>query len=69
MKTKCFIIHKATFLEGKCVSLREKPERLTELLKAPKALDLKVTTAKDIGIDPILAVHDLGYVDFLKNAY
>ena len=57
------------FSRGKMREPQEKPERLTELLKAPKDLDLKVTTAKDIGIAPILAVHDLGYVDFLKNAY
>ena len=57
------------FSRGKMREPQEKPERLTELLKAPKDLDLKVTIAKDIGIAPILAVHDLGYVDFLKNAY
>ena len=57
------------FSRGKMREPQEKPERLIELLKAPKDLGLKVTIAKDIGIAPILAVHDLGYVDFLKNAY
>ena len=47
----------------------EIPERMTELLKAPAALGLEVTTATDIGIGPILAVHDFGYVEFLKHGY
>ena len=47
----------------------EIPERMTELLKAPAALGLKVTTAKDIGMTPILAVYDFGYVDFLRHGY
>lgn len=57
------------FSRGKMRQLQEKPERLTELLKAPEAMGLEVTTAIDIGIEPILAVHDFGYVDFLKNSY
>ncbi|MGP5371770.1 histone deacetylase family protein [Psychrobacter alimentarius] len=57
------------FSRGKMRQPQEKPERLTELLKAPQALGLTVITAKDVGVEPILAVHDLGYVDFLKNAY
>ena len=60
---------KTYFSRGKMRQPQEKPERLIELLKAPKALGLTVITAKDIGIEPILDVHDLGYVDFLKNAY
>lgn len=48
---------------------QEKPERLSELLKAPAALGLEVTSAKDIGIAPILGVHDYGYVRFLQSAY
>jgi len=57
------------FSRGKMRQPQEKPERLTELLKAPEAMGLEVTTAIDIGIEPILAVHDFGYVDFLKNSY
>ncbi|KRG34549.1 MULTISPECIES: histone deacetylase family protein [unclassified Psychrobacter] len=60
---------KSYFSRGKMRQPQEKPERLTELLKAPEALNLKITMAKEIGIAPILAVHDLGYVNFLKNAY
>ncbi|WP_019671903.1 histone deacetylase family protein [Psychrobacter lutiphocae] len=47
----------------------EIPQRLEELLKAPKALGLDVINAKDLGINPILEVHDYGYVEFLKNGY
>nr|WP_317198515.1 histone deacetylase family protein [uncultured Psychrobacter sp.] len=54
---------------GKMHEPLEIPERMTELLKAPKALGLSVTTARDLGMTPILAVHDFGYVDFLKNGY
>jgi acetoin utilization deacetylase AcuC-like enzyme len=60
---------KSYFSRGQMREPQEKPERLTELLKAPDALGLMVTTAKDIGIDPILAVHDFDYVDFLKHGY
>lgn len=57
------------FSYGKMHDPLEVPERMTELLKAPEALGLTVTTAKDIGMTPILAVHDFGYVDFLKHGY
>lgn len=48
------------FSYGKMHEPLEVPERMTELLKAPAALGLTVTTAKDIGMAPILAVHDSG---------
>lgn len=57
------------FSYGKMHEPLEIPERMTELLKAPAALGLEVTTAADIGISPILAVHDFGYVEFLKHGY
>ena len=57
------------FSRGKMRQPQEKPERLLELLKAPENLGLKVTTARDIGIEPILAIHDLDYVRFLKHSY
>lgn len=57
------------FSRGQMREPQEKPERLTELLKAPEALGLEVTTAKDLGIEPILAVHDFDYVNFLKHSY
>ena len=60
---------KTYFSRGQMREPQEKPERLTELLKAPKALGLEVITAKDKGIEPILAVHDFDYVEFLQNGY
>lgn len=47
----------------------EIPKRLDELLKAPKALGIEIIGAEDCGINPILDVHDYGYVEFLKNGY
>ena len=60
---------KSYFSRGKMRQPQEKPERLLELLKAPENLGLKVTTARDIGIEPILVIHDLDYVRFLKHSY
>jgi acetoin utilization deacetylase AcuC-like enzyme len=60
---------KGYYSRGKMHLPQEMPERLVELLKAPKVMGLKVTDAIEIGIDPILAIHDLGYVDFLKHGY
>jgi acetoin utilization deacetylase AcuC-like enzyme len=60
---------KSYFSRGKMRQPQETPERLTELLKAPQIMGLEVTTAKEIGIEPILAVHDFDYVEFLKHGY
>lgn len=57
------------FSYGKMHEPLEIPERMVEMLKAPAALGLEVTTAKEIGVGPILAVHDFGYVEFLKHGY
>tara|TARA_R110002020_G_C16203309_1_gene766423 strand:- start:109 stop:1179 length:1071 start_codon:yes stop_codon:yes gene_type:complete len=57
------------FSYGKMHEPLEVPERMVELLKAPAALGLQVTNATDVGIGPILAVHDFGYVEFLKHGY
>ncbi len=57
------------FSYGKMHEPLEIPERMVEMLKAPAALGLEVTNAKEIGIGPILAVHDFGYVEFLKHGY
>ena len=46
------------FTYGKMFEPLEIPERMVELLKAPAALGLAVNAATDIGIAPILAVHD-----------
>lgn len=57
------------FSRGKMQTPQEKPERMTAFLQAVHALDLPITTASDFGIEPILQVHDFGYVDFLKNGH
>ena len=57
------------FSYGKMHEPLEIPGRMVELLKAPVALGLEVTIATDVGIAPILAIHDFGYVEFLKHGY
>ncbi|OLF38116.1 histone deacetylase family protein [Psychrobacter sp. Cmf 22.2] len=57
------------FSYGKMHEPLEIPERMVEMLKAPAALGLEVTNAKEIGMGPILAVHDFGYVEFLKHGF
>ena len=57
------------FSYGKMHEPLEIPGRMVELLKAPVALGLEVTIATDVGVGPILAVHDFGYVEFLKHGY
>ncbi len=57
------------FSRGKMQVPQEKPERMTEFLKSTQELNLSITTADDFGIDPILAVHDLGYIEFLKTGH
>lgn len=46
------------FTYAKMFEPLEIPERMVELLKEPAALGLEVTAVTDIGIAPILAVHD-----------
>lgn len=57
------------YSRGKMRQPQEKPERMHELLKAIEQLSLEVNTAQDFGTKPILGVHTLGYINFLKNAY
>jgi len=50
---------------GEWMDFAESPARLGSILdKVPK-----VIAPKDHGIEPILAVHDAGYVEFLQNAH
>ncbi len=60
---------KTYFSRGQMREPQEKPERLHELLKAPKELGIDVITPDDYGMQAILDVHDAGYVDFLINGY
>ena len=48
----------------------EMPERATRILAALQKMDwADVQAPADFGLDPILAVHDRGYVDFLASAW
>ncbi|XDZ51294.1 histone deacetylase family protein [Neisseriaceae bacterium CLB008] len=57
------------YSRGKMRTPQEKPERMSEFLKAIDSLALTLTEPQDFGIDPITAVHDLGFVHFLRTAY
>ena len=48
----------------------ENPDRMERILAALKVEDwAELSEPEDFGLDPILAVHDAGYVDFLRSAY
>src|SRR5688572_25476361 len=48
----------------------ENPDRMDRILKALQETDwAEVTEPKDFGLDPIYAVHDKDYVDFLSSAW
>ena len=48
----------------------ENPDRMDRILSIVNTLDwAELTQAEDFGLDPILAVHDQDYVDFLRSAY
>jgi acetoin utilization deacetylase AcuC-like enzyme len=57
-------------IEGQPFVTEEMPERAEILLKAVQAARLgPVIAPGDHGLAPILAVHDTGYVEFLRTAY
>lgn len=48
----------------------ENPDRMEQVLSTLKNLEwIEITSPDDFGLDPILAVHDADYVDFLRTAY
>jgi acetoin utilization deacetylase AcuC-like enzyme len=48
----------------------EVPERTERILAALKQTDwADILPPEDFGLDPILAVHDVDYIDFLRSAY
>ena len=48
----------------------EVPERAERILAALKQTDwAEILPPEDFGLDPILAVHDAEYIDFLRSAY
>jgi len=55
---------------GKRVPYLENPDRMDQILNALKKTDwADLIAPEDFGLDPILAVHDKGYVDFLASAW
>jgi len=48
----------------------ENPDRMERILTTMKTIDwAEITQPQDFGLDPIYAVHDADYVDFLGSAY
>jgi len=55
---------------GQRVPYLENPERMERILSVLKGLDwTEILAPEDFGLDPILAVHDTDYLDFLRTAF
>ena len=55
---------------GQRVTYLENPDRMERILSFLRDLDwTEILDPEDFGLDPILAVHDADYVDFLRNAF
>jgi len=55
---------------GLRVPYLENPDRMDRILNALRETDwAEIAEPKDFGLDPILAVHDKGYLDFLASAW
>ena len=55
---------------GLRVPYLENPDRVNRIVTSLNALDwTEILIPEDFGLDPILAVHDADYVDFLRTAY
>ncbi len=55
---------------GLRVPYLESPERMDRILDALHKMDwAEIMEPKDFGLDPIYAVHDKGYIDFLASAW
>ncbi len=55
---------------GKRVPYYENPDRMDRILSALKKTDwTEFSEPKDFGLDPIHAVHDKGYINFLASAW
>ncbi|MBM3546794.1 MAG: histone deacetylase family protein [Alphaproteobacteria bacterium] len=60
---------KSFIFRGKVVDSPEKPERAEVLLKALSAAGHRIETPKQHGTAAVEAVHDAGYLAFLKDGY
>lgn len=56
------------FFAGRLLSAPEKPSRATTLLDAAEREGFLLAKVRDLGLDPILAVHSPDYLEFLKTA-
>jgi len=73
---KCFyhpsqkLHYPKTYLSrGQMRKPQEIPDRVDAMLAGLKRLNLGVTEPQDFGMEPLLAVHDKGYLAFLKTAH
>ena len=57
------------FSRGKMRQPQEIPDRATLLLGAVRDLGFDIQQPRDFGMDPLEAIHDPGYLDFLKNGH
>jgi acetoin utilization deacetylase AcuC-like enzyme len=57
------------FHQGRFVPCFESPSRLQHIVSALQARGAEFLEPADHGIDPILAVHDADYVDFLRTLH
>lgn len=48
---------------------QEIPERAAHLVRATRDLGVEVEVPRDAGLDPLTAVHDAAYLDFLQQAH
>ncbi len=61
---------KLELFEGRLVKPHECPKRAEIVLERVKETGLgEILPPRDFGLDPILAIHDRGFVDFLANAW
>ena len=62
--------HPRTYLSrGQMRTPQEIPERVVQILKGIAALGLTVTEPEDHGMQPLLAIHDAGYLQYLETAH
>ncbi|NKJ48502.1 hypothetical protein CIC12_17500, partial [Burkholderia sp. SG-MS1] len=58
-----------SFYRGQFTAAHENAARTESLLLALKRADISATEPDDAGIAPIAAVHDAGYIAFLREAW
>jgi len=62
--------HPRTYLSrGQMRTPQEIPERVVQILKGIAQLGLTVTEPADHGMQPLLAIHDAGYLQYLETAH